>query len=72
MQARLKKGEETMITNEYKIQVEGSLPYAKLRTYLWEKSPEIKREKRPMILIRPGGGYDFPGHHPVFPAINTK
>ncbi|MDD5993447.1 MAG: alpha/beta hydrolase [Clostridiales bacterium] len=48
-----------MITNEYKIQVEGSLPYAKLRTYLWEKSPEIKREKRPMILICPGGGYEF-------------
>lgn len=46
-----------MITNEYQIQAEGSLPYAKLRTYLWEKSPEIRKENRPMILICPGGGY---------------
>lgn len=46
-----------MITNEYQIQVEGSLPYAKLYTYLWEKSPEIGIGKRPMILICPGGGY---------------
>ena len=48
-----------MITNEYQIQVEGSLPYAKLYTYMWEKSPEIGIDKRPMILICPGGGYEM-------------
>ena len=48
-----------MITNEYQIQLEGSLPYAKLYTYMWEKSPEIGIDKRPMILICPGSGYEM-------------
>ena len=48
-----------MITREYNIQAEGSLPYAKLKVYLWEKSPEIQIKNRPLILICPGGGYEF-------------
>lgn len=46
-----------MIMKEYPIQVEGSQPYAKLRVYLWEDSPEILSEKKPLILMCPGGGY---------------
>ena len=48
-----------MITREYNIQAEGSLPYANLKVYLWEKSPEIQTKNRPLILICPGGGYEF-------------
>ena len=46
-----------MITEQFQIQVEGSLPYARLHTILWEESPEIGIEKRPFILLCPGGGY---------------
>ena len=31
-----------MITREYNIQAKGSLPYANLKVYLWEKAPEIQ------------------------------
>ena len=48
-----------MITREYNIQAEGSLPYANLKVYLWEKSPEIQTKNRPLVLICPGGGYEF-------------
>lgn len=46
-----------MIIRDYKIPVEGSMKYAKLKIYLWEESVEIKKKKRPLILICPGGGY---------------
>lgn len=48
-----------MITREYNIQAEGFLPYANLKVYLWEKSPEIQTKNRPLVLICPGGGYEF-------------
>lgn len=35
----------------------GSAPYARLCVYLWDHSPEIPIESRPLILICPGGGY---------------
>ncbi len=41
----------------YPIQVEGSQSYARLHTYIWENSPEIKWKKRPLIFMCPGGGY---------------
>ncbi|MBQ8647607.1 MAG: alpha/beta hydrolase [Oscillospiraceae bacterium] len=36
---------------------EGSAPYARLCVYLWDHTPEIPIEARPLILICPGGGY---------------
>lgn len=46
-----------MIHLTYQISVEGSLPETKLVTYIQEYSPELMIEKRPLILICPGGGY---------------
>lgn len=46
-----------MIHLTYQIQVEGSLPDAKLVTYIQEYSEEIGTTKRPLVLICPGGGY---------------
>lgn len=48
-----------MICREYPIQVEGSTPEAKLTTYLISHSEEINVQKRPMIIVCPGGGYCF-------------
>lgn len=48
-----------MICKEYPIQVTGSNPDAKLCTYLISHSPEINIQKRPLIIICPGGGYCF-------------
>lgn len=47
-----------MLSEVIKIQVEGSMPYARLCTYIWEKSEEMPDRKRPLILICPGGGYE--------------
>lgn len=46
-----------MVMKDYPIRVEGSEVYAKLRVYLWENSPEIVSERKPLILMCPGGGY---------------
>lgn len=59
---RLKKkksetGEEKMLTEVFQIQVEGSLPQAKLYTYILDQSEELFIKKRPLILMCPGGGY---------------
>lgn len=48
-----------MKIEEFKIQAEGSLPYAKLVVLRWEKSVELNDTKKPMILMCPGGGYEF-------------
>ena len=41
---------------EIPIQVEGSLEYAKLETYLLDTPTEkIRIQKRPMVVICPGG-----------------
>lgn len=36
----------------------GSMPYARLLTYLWDWSPESWIDKRLLVLICPGGGYE--------------
>lgn len=41
----------------YPIQVEGSLPDTKLITYIQEYSPDLQMDKRPLVLVCPGGGY---------------
>ena len=44
---------------EIPVQVEGSMEYAKLETYLLDTPTEkIRIQKRPMVVICPGGGYE--------------
>lgn len=44
---------------KFSIQCEGSMDYASLYTYIIDESPEFLNNKRPLILICPGGGYGF-------------
>lgn len=46
-----------MIHHSYEMQAPGSLPGARLVTYIQEYTPSIGVEKRPLVLICPGGGY---------------
>ncbi|MBD8925040.1 MAG: hypothetical protein EGR89_03380, partial [[Eubacterium] rectale] len=48
-----------MLTETIQIKVDGSMPYARLNTFIWEESPEIKKKKRPLILMCPGGAYEM-------------
>lgn len=48
-----------MLTEEFSIQVEGSQPGTKLCTYILNCSESIGIEKRPLILMCPGGGYCY-------------
>lgn len=48
-----------MLTEIFPIQVEGSQPGAKLCTYIIEHSENIGVEKRPLVLMCPGGGYEY-------------
>lgn len=48
-----------MIHNVYPLQVEGSLPDARLITYIQEDSGSMAIDKRPLVLICPGGGYGY-------------
>lgn len=43
----------------YQLQVKGSLPDAKLVTYIQDYSDAMAIQKRPLILICPGGGYRY-------------
>lgn len=46
-----------MLHQTFKMQVEGSLPDSKLVTYIQEYSDALAIQKRPLILLCPGGGY---------------
>lgn len=48
-----------MIYREYEIKEEDSLPGAKLTVYVQEFSNEISVSKRPLVLLCPGGGYEY-------------
>lgn len=48
-----------MIHLTYQIKVEGSLPDAKLVTYIQDSSDALAIDKRPLVLICPGGGYAY-------------
>lgn len=48
-----------MIHETYPIQVEGSLPDARLITYLQDVSDSMAIDTRPLVLICPGGGYGY-------------
>lgn len=47
-----------MIHETYPIQVEGSQSYARLVTYIQEHSEAIGIDKRKLVLLCPGGGYE--------------
>lgn len=48
-----------MLTEKFQIKAEGSLPSAALYTYILDNSVELKIKRRPLILMCPGGGYQF-------------
>lgn len=48
-----------MLHDTYPIQVEGSLPDARLITYLQDASDSMAIDERPLVLICPGGGYRY-------------
>lgn len=48
-----------MIYETYPITMAGSLPYAKLTVYIQEYFEEIVLGDRPLVLICPGGGYEW-------------
>lgn len=46
-----------MLTEVFSIQAEGSLTDARLCTYILDTNKELLIQKRPLILLCPGGGY---------------
>lgn len=48
-----------MIHEKIKLHVEGSADYAAMYTYFLNLSPEIPVDKRPTVVVCPGGGYAF-------------
>ncbi len=48
-----------MLVEIFKISAQGSGENAKLRTYIIDSSDQLKYNKRPLVLICPGGGYGF-------------
>ena len=51
-----------MIIENFKIKAEGSGDNATLRTYIVDSSEYFEHSRRPMVLICPGGGYEFVSH----------
>jgi len=48
-----------MIYQEFALHQEGSLPDSKLIVYIQDASPKLAIDKRPLVLICPGGGYGY-------------
>ncbi len=48
-----------MLVEKFKISAQGSGENACLRTYIIDSSELLKYNKRPLVLICPGGGYGF-------------
>ena len=48
-----------MLTERFSLKAEGSLPSAALYTYILDNSSELNIQKRPLILMCPGGGYEL-------------
>lgn len=44
---------------QYNLTINVETWQASLQVHLWEGSPELTKKMRPMILICPGGGYEF-------------
>lgn len=56
-----------MIAETFEIQVEGSQPGARLDVYRLEYVKEIGVDKRPIILMCPGGGYGYTSNREADP-----
>ena len=56
-----------MIYKEFEINEEGSLPGAKLTVYIQDLYNEISIEKRPLVLLCPGGGYAYTSNREAEP-----
>lgn len=48
-----------MINQEFPIQVQGSLPDTRLITYIQDHYEEVGIDRRPLVLICPGGAYAY-------------
>lgn len=48
-----------MIQQTIQLKMTGSLPDARMKTYIIEDSPEFKIKKRPVVIVCPGGGYCY-------------
>jgi len=48
-----------VINETFPIQAEGSLPETRLITYIQDYYPEINIQKRPLVLVCPGGAYAY-------------
>lgn len=48
-----------MIQQTISLAGKGSLPQACMKTYIIEDSPELAIDKRPVVIVCPGGGYEF-------------
>lgn len=48
-----------MLHETFPIQVKGSLPDTRLVTYILDDAANIKIDTRPLVLICPGGGYQY-------------
>ena len=48
-----------MICEQYELKCKGSMDYARLDIFIQDPSDEIAVKKRPMIVICPGGGYEY-------------
>jgi len=48
-----------MIKETLPLKEQGSLDYARLIVYRHELSPEIAWQERPMVIVCPGGGYEY-------------
>lgn len=48
-----------MLYQEWDIRNEGSQEYARLCTYIIEHTEDVNCDERPMIILCPGGGYEF-------------
>lgn len=48
-----------MLNQIFPIQTEGSLPESRLITYIQDHYEEINIDRRPLVLVCPGGGYGY-------------
>jgi len=59
-----------MIHTTYHLELPGSQPYARLVTYIQEYSGEMAIRKRPLVIMCPGGGYEYTSDREAEPIVN--
>lgn len=60
-----------MLTEVFYLHEKGSLADARLCTYILDDSDSIAIEKRPMMLICPGGGYEHTSDREAEPLCHA-